>query len=251
MSVAQVRVVASSCLSSFISFSPGDSYSVEDPIKSKSERNYTGGGWATLSGTPGVKVGGSTSQTSGQEASQKRWEIVVSPSSGTKTEKSIIWKYVLNDKYHDPQPIATFQPGPSVNFGYKLHARRPKIEVELVVHWSASPDNTQPRLRQWFSSYRSKESPQPPSAFMNLLHQVSVSVDLRSLHENAWVVGLNPDLPDEETLPEFHGLRQFEPIQVNADSIRSNLNCEVTLQRALHGCIQLNKYDRTSKVFHS
>lgn len=133
MNVAQVRVTASSCLSSFISFSPEDSYSVEDPIKIKSERNYTGGGWATLSGTPSVKVGGTASQTSGQETSQKKWQIVVSPSSASEDEKSIMWKYALNEEHHDAQPTATFKPGPSVDFGYALFARRPVLHIELVV----------------------------------------------------------------------------------------------------------------------
>ncbi|KAF9459944.1 hypothetical protein BDZ94DRAFT_1311913 [Collybia nuda] len=239
MSMAQVRVVASSSLSSFLSFSPLNSHNVEDPVKAKSERSYTGGGWATLSGAPSLKIGGSASQITGQETSQRKWGIVVSPSSDTKTKKSIIWKYALNDRYYDPQPTATFQPGPTVNFGHKLYARRPHIEVELVVYWSVTPDSTRSRLRQLFSGYRSKECPQPPNAFTNLLHQVSVSVDLESLDVNAWVVGLNPDLPDEESLPNFQGSRQFEPIRVNADSDRSTLKCEVTLQRALYGCIQL------------
>jgi hypothetical protein len=243
---SQIRFIASSSPSSVLNFTPMVIRS-EDDVKSKTERNNTGGIRATIGVNPNLRVDGTHGYTSGEERTQKRWEVVghYFPSDrNTITgapQTTTMWKYTHNSAFYPREARNMFEPRPAATFGLsQTSSTVPCFEVEVVTNYSwSTPSQT---FRNWFTT-SSKPKNQPP-AFLNFLHQTSVVIDLDKVNGSTeWVVGLTAD--ERQNIAELGKeagttVRQLERSGGPSD-------CFVSLKAALHGRISLNDEQRKSK----
>lgn len=249
LGLTQVRIVAATHAASVVQSSPANLRAGEDIVKAKAERTHTGGAWATFSGVPSLRVGGTSAHTTGSERVRRRWEVITHPVSKGAVGKSgtgVLWKYSHNDKdgIFERVVAENFEPRPAVTFG--LGRALPVMEVGVVAYWSSTPRSVaQVRGLFQFMRMRGKEQANLP-AYANFLHRASVEIDLATIGEgNSWIVGANPS--DEQTmsgLVKAGGAVHFEPTTWVASNAQDGPRqhdkslesvCEVVFRRAIEG----------------
>lgn len=249
--LTQVRIMAATHATSIIQSSPANLRAGEDSAKTKAERTQTGGAWVTLSGTPNLRMGGTSARTAGSEGMQRRWEVITHPVNG-EGGTGVLWKYSHNDRDGVFERVAAenFEPRPAATFG--LGKALPVLEVGVVAYWSSIPSSrAQVRGLFQFMRMRGKEQAALP-AFANFLHQASMEVDLAKVSEgSSWIVGAN--LSDEQTISGLRkagGAVHFEPTAWTASNSQPLESvCEVVFRRAIEGRIsELTEGERLALV---
>lgn len=254
LGLSQVIMTVLACPTmSIIKYSPITTHFEDDSVKTKAERTNLGGAWATVGMNPTLRVGGTSSSLSGNEQTQKRWQVTthfLDSGGGIMSEckDGMLWKYAYNDKVFQPISAQDFHDAsPTAVFGLSRASRLPQLEVDVVTHWTMSVVP----LSRIFSLFR-KGTKKTLPAYRNFFHHVSVGVDLGKVkHEKSWVVGAKTR--DKQTSPD---MMQFDPIAAMVESSESiDSACEITLRRAIYGRIEpLTTEDKTGKsiylVFH-
>lgn len=244
LNFSQIRFITSESPSSVLNFTPSIIRAEEDNVKSKTERNTSGGIRGSISANPSLKLEGTHSQISGEERTQKRWEVVghCLPSDRNDVtgvpQTTMIWKYMHNTAFYPREARNIFEPRPAATFGLsRTSGAGPCLEVEVVTSYSwSAPSQT---FRDWFTG-RSKPKSRPP-AFLNFLHQTSVVIDLEQVKESTeWVVGLTTD--EQKTMAELGKVGKATVRQLESNDGTSD--CHVSLQTALHGRLELSEEQR-------
>ncbi|KAF9460924.1 hypothetical protein BDZ94DRAFT_1265083 [Collybia nuda] len=243
LGLSQVRFVTSSCPSSILHFSPTTVCAEDDGIITKSEKTRKGGIQATLSANPSVRLEGTFGSSSGEETVQKRWEILPHCFGNDRNEitgdlqTTMMWKYVHNDKCYQRKAGNVFNSRPSAIFGLSRLARKmPVFEIEVIMHYSCASTPSRAFSGGWLWTGGN----QVP-AYMNFLHQTSVLVDLEKTEGNSWVVGLGAN--DRQEPDQLGAPFPLVVEQAESDTVRESA-CNVSLGRALYGCIGLSAEER-------
>lgn len=240
LGLAQIRIMASGCITSVLNYSPTILRVDGDNVKSIMEKNNSASLKATIGTAPTLRLEGTTSQASSEERSQKRWEVIAHciPSDrddNGKSRTTMMWKYVHNDGHYTPEIRNVFEPRPSAVFGLsRTSPTMPELDIEVVMYYSWS--NPPQTYLDWIRA-RSKPKAALP-AFSNFLHQVSITLDLTQVTERTeWIVGLNAE--DRHKISEI-GM-EARPILRRLESNTGASGCPVLLRRALHGHICLTE----------
>ncbi|KAF9464515.1 hypothetical protein BDZ94DRAFT_1255906 [Collybia nuda] len=245
LGLSQIRIIASGCPSSVLSYSPTILRADGNTVKSTTEKNNSTNLKATIGAAPTLQLGGTAAQSSSEERSQRRWEVVAHCLNSDSDEitgtsrTTMMWKYVHNDKYYSPETRNVFEPRPSTVFGLSRQSpTMPKLDIEVVTCYSWTTPVQ--RFRDWIAAARIKQKKVFP-AFTNFLHQVSVTLDLTNVTERTeWVVGLNAE--DRKKMSDIGKMSQ--PMLRRLESNIGASSCTVRLRRALHGHISLTEEQR-------
>ncbi|KAF8064995.1 hypothetical protein FPV67DRAFT_1501046 [Lyophyllum atratum] len=252
LSLSQSRIMASSCPTSVLQYSPDTTHAEENTVKAKKERNTTGGGWFAFSVSPSLRVGGTVGRTEGIEKGRRRWQIIVRQLSaaertadGGAYSKGMVWQYAYSgdDRVFKRVTEEGFEHKPTAVFGFKEvpNHSAPLLDVSLVVCWSlgATKDGrytSRPSLlrREKRKNDAGKEIP----AFINLLHYVSMVVDLAKVGPGkSWIV--DADAEDErtsQTLAEARGPIILKPLYGTLSNTLTS-ESEITVRQAVEGRI--------------
>ncbi|KAG6913318.1 hypothetical protein DXG01_007776, partial [Tephrocybe rancida] len=193
-----VHVVASSCRTTVIDWSPGVVHA-EDSSKYREEQNITGTASMTLSMNPSVRVDGKIGSTKGTERTQQPW-VINSHRLGrvdglAEGSKGVLWNYTRNlGNNSQPLVMEDFVSKPSLLFALgNVQSRRltlPKLEIRVVIFWSSEKRSLS---RSFRPKMKAKSEGLP--ANLNFLHRISMVVDLRELEGDDGV--LDGDIADE------------------------------------------------------
>jgi len=258
LGLAQIRIASSSHPTSIIKLSPEITHTDEDISKVKREQNTVKGGFLTVAMNPNLRLGWTRGITEGVEKTQRRWQIIPQElgagdgPTGAEKYKAAQWQYIYNgngggqgfESVEGENP----KPKPSVVFGYSKqvmpnNARSvPELEVTVVACWSLNcTSNSHFVLSLPFR--RSKENGEVGKAFpafLNILHHVSMVVDLGEVGPaNSWTV--NMDAVDEHTfkgLAEANGPIILQRLAQQVEGTSSDAlssDCEVVIRQAIQG----------------
>lgn len=253
MGLSQVLMTALSCPKiSVLQYSPTSIDFEEDSVKTKSEKTILGGAWLTIGASSNLRVGGTNSRGSGNEKTERRWAIRthrVNSGSGRSLDikDGMLWKFPHNENENNFQPSSGRDlhgsEAPSVMFGLSNESALPSVEVEVVVHWALSKIAQSRRF-----SFFNRNTKNRLSGFTNLLHHVSVAVDLCKVSQTrSWAPGVKSY--DEWTSREP---TKFDPVKVSIETspgLRTvDSKSQITLRRAICGRIEpLSTDERTGQ----
>ncbi|KAG6852050.1 hypothetical protein C0991_003530, partial [Blastosporella zonata] len=265
LGLSQVRIMASTYPSSIIKYSPNIMHAWDDMSKAKADRNIAAGVWGSLSFNPSLRMGGTTSRTTGTERIRRRWDISVhwlTPDDVGKPPeehiKGMIWKYGFNDCGGMFERIAaeSIEQRPSVVLGLRRKSPMPVVDIEVINYWSlrCPGPKSSTNSRNYLSSLRrakTKDTGSGLPAYLNLLHQVSIVVDLGKVDQgHSWIV--DADSIDDSTwqgLMDAGGSIQFQPLLRIAETeldAMPDTECKIEITRAVEGRIEpLTEAERT------
>lgn len=233
LGVTRMRIASSACPCFVLAEAPENS---EVDVKTKKERSKSGAFRATLGLTPSVQIEGALGRTSGEESIEEKWNITARSlpfdNKNGKRQTTMLWDYMPNNKV-TPKPSYFIKPTPSAVFGLtggQSHAL-PVLEVNCMMHYRlrSSPQT----FHTWFTSQSTTNIP----IYTNLLHQLSVTLDLGQVESGLDQYPENLESHDRQDYQSL-GVRP-SPVVVklkNCFSV-SESACEVQLNRIFIGCI--------------